>query len=189
MIEVMIESIRVSLTNQQRIVILRELDRERYLPIWIGPFEAESITIGLQHIEISRPQTHDLILNLINDFGFRFGHVEIKYMREDVFYADLVLINEKTEEEKRIDCRPSDALALVARKDIPIFVSEDVFDRAGIIPEENLSKDDESEPGSSEANETIKVEEEERLSVFEDFLDNLNIDTDDSEEDESSSDN
>ena len=189
MIEVMIESIRVSLTNQQRIVILREMDRDRYLPIWIGPFEAESITIGLQHIEISRPQTHDLILNLINDFGFRFGHVEITYMREDVFYADLILINEETEEEKKIDCRPSDALALVARKNIPIFVSDDVFDRAGIAPEVSLSTDNESESEISEADETIEVVEEERLSVFEDFLDNLNIGTDETDEDSPSSEN
>lgn len=189
MIEVIIESIRVSLTNQQRIVILRELDKERYLPIWIGPFEAESITIGLQHIEISRPQTHDLILNLINDFGFRFGHVEIKNMREDVFYADLILINEETEEEKKIDCRPSDALALVARKNIPIYVSDDVFDRAGIVPEKSLSEENESGSEMTEADETIEVEEEERLSIFEDFLDNLNIDTDETEEDESSSEN
>ena len=64
MVEVIIDSVRVSLTNQQRIVVLRDVNAERYLPIWIGPYEAESITIALQEIEVSRPQTHDLIKNL-----------------------------------------------------------------------------------------------------------------------------
>jgi len=62
MVEVVIDSVRVSLTNQQRIVMLRESGRERYLPIWIGPYEAEAITISLQEIEVARPQTHDMLL-------------------------------------------------------------------------------------------------------------------------------
>ena len=181
MIEVMIESIRVSLTNQQRIVVLREMDRERYLPIWIGPFEAESITIGLQQIEISRPQTHDLILNVIQAFGFEFQRVEIKFMREDVYYADMVLQHVDSGEIKRIDCRPSDALALVARKNLRVFVAEEIMDHAGIIPDENLQERTNGKSASSELDEPIEVVDEGRLSIFEDFLEKLDIDSDDDE--------
>jgi len=70
LIEVVIDSVRVSLTNQQRIVVLREKDAERYLPIWIGPYEAEAITVALQEIEVARPQTHDLLKNILN-WNFR----------------------------------------------------------------------------------------------------------------------
>lgn len=182
MIEVMIESIRVSLTNQQRIVVLREMDRERYLPIWIGPFEAESITIGLQQIEISRPQTHDLILNVIQSFGFEFLRVEIKFMREDVYYADLVLQHTDTGEIKRIDCRPSDALALVARKNLRVFVAEEIMDRAGIVPDENLQEKSGEKSPSSELDEPTEGVDEGRLSIFEDFLEKLDIDSDDAQE-------
>ena len=76
MIEVIIDSVRVSLTNQQRIVVLRDINAERYLPIWIGPYEAESITIALQEIEVSRPQTHDLLKNIINSLNARLLRVE-----------------------------------------------------------------------------------------------------------------
>ena len=178
MIEVMIDSIRVSLTNQQRIVVLRELDRERYLPIWIGPFEAESITIGLQHIEISRPQTHDLVLNIIREFGYMMDRIDIKFMREDVYYADLVIKHQETGEEKRIDCRPSDALALVARRNLPIFVAEEIMNAAGITPEDNLQKEEDGIPVSPELNDTVEHIDQKRLSVFENFLENLDIDDD-----------
>lgn len=179
MIEVKIDSIRVSLTNQQRIVILKELNRERYLPIWIGPFEAESITIGLQSIEISRPQTHDLLLDTIKTLGYQVKYIEIKYMQEAVFYADLVLSNLETEEEKRIDCRPSDALALCARKNYPIYIAEEILDDAGVVPDEGIRV---AKP-ISEAEENIEVQDEGRLSVFEDFLEQLGDDDDDENDD------
>jgi bifunctional DNase/RNase len=183
MIEVKIDSIRVSLTNQQRIVILKELNRERYLPIWIGPFEAEAITIGLQSIEISRPQTHDLLLDTIRSLGYQVKYIEIKYMQEAVFYADLVLSNLETEEEKRIDCRPSDALALCARKNYTIYIAEEILEDAGVIPDQGIQV----KKTFSEADEKIEVKDEGRLSVFEDFLEQLgeedSINDDDSEED------
>ncbi|HPS42534.1 MAG TPA: DUF151 domain-containing protein, partial [Anaerolineaceae bacterium] len=77
MVEVMIDSVRVSLTNQQRIVLLRELEHERYLPIWIGPFEAEAITISLQEIEVARPQTHDLLITSLEALNARLMRVEV----------------------------------------------------------------------------------------------------------------
>ena len=123
MVEVIIDSVRVSLTNQQRIVVLRDVNAERYLPIWIGPYEAESITIALQEIEVSRPQTHDLLKNILTQINARLLRVEVLSLRDDVFYGNLVVeVNETIVE---IDSRPSDALALAARTHSKILVSED----------------------------------------------------------------
>jgi uncharacterized protein len=176
MIEVVIESLRVSLTNQQRIVVLRELNVDRYLPIWIGPFEAESITIALQEIEIARPQTHDLMKNLFGVLGARLMRVEISALRDDVFFGNLVLdVNGDT---INVDSRPSDALALAVRAHVPILVAKEVMDKAGIVPEENIeTPESPAEPAENGEQAEIKTE---RLSIFEDFLENL----DKSDEDE-----
>ncbi len=91
MIEVVIDSVRVSLTNQQRIVVLREVNTERYLSIYIGPYEAEAITIALQEIEVARPQTHDLLKNVMTTLNARLTRVEVVALREDVFYGNLVV--------------------------------------------------------------------------------------------------
>ena len=134
MVEVVIDSVRVSLTNQQRIVVLREVDTERYLPIWIGPFEAEAITIALQEIEVARPQTHDLLKNAFSLLNARLMRVEVISLRDDVFYGNLVVDNNGRTIE--IDSRPSDALALAVRARVPILVSSEVMDSAGIVPEQ-----------------------------------------------------
>jgi uncharacterized protein len=179
MIEVVIESLRVSLTNQQRIVVLRELHVDRYLPIWIGPFEAESITIALQEIEIARPQTHDLMKNLLGILGARLMRVEISSLRDDVFYGNLVLdVNGDT---INVDSRPSDALALAVRAHVPILVEKEVMEKAGIVPEETIETPEiESEPLENGDQEEIKTE---RLSIFENFLENLEKDDEDEDED------
>ncbi len=180
MIEVVIESLRVSLTNQQRIVVLREVNVDRYLPIWIGPFEAESITIALQEIEIARPQTHDLMKNLIGVLGARLIRIEISSLRDDVFYGNLVLdVNGDT---INVDSRPSDALALAVRAHVPILVEKEVMDKAGIVPEEAI----ETPQGETEHNENEEPEEikTERLSIFENFLENLEQADDDEDEDQ-----
>jgi len=138
MIEVEIDSVRVSLTNQQRIVILKQVNRERYLPIWIGLYEAEAITIALQDIQVARPQTHDLLKTLIQTLNARLIQVEVISLSDDVFYGNLIL--EINGQRREVDCRPSDALALAARTNVPIMVSSDVMSRAGIIPEEDISE-------------------------------------------------
>lgn len=185
MIEVVIDSVRVSLTNQQRIVVLRQVDADRYLPIWIGAYEAEAITIGLQEVEVSRPQTHDLLKNLIKAMSGRLLRVEILALREDVFYGNLVI--EQDGQIVNVDSRPSDALALAARLRIPVLISRDVMDAAGITPEtEGAEPEDETvQPAKTES--APQNESEERLSVFEDFLSNLDMDNlDDTDEDNSS---
>ena len=180
LIEVEIDSVRVSLTNQQRIVILKKVNEERYLPIWIGLYEAEAITIALQDIQVARPQTHDLLKTIIQTLNAKLIHVEVVSLSDDVFYGSLIL--DINGERREVDCRPSDALALAARMHVPILVSEDVMSQAGIIPEEDITE------GESEAfdDEEFAEMDEEDLDVFEDFLQNFDIDdlTSGDEEDE-----
>ena len=174
MVEVTIDSIRVSLMNQQRIVILREVDAERYL---VGVYEAEHLTIALQDVEISRPLTYDLFRNVIKSLDARVLRVEVVALREETFYGNIVMeINGK---EVQIDSRPSDALNLAIRANVPILVSSEVMDSAGIIPEE----DEVGESGDIDS-EDLSDTSEERLSVFEDFLENLSMDDEDDEEQE-----
>jgi hypothetical protein len=185
MVEVVIDSVRVSLTNQQRIVVLREASTERYLPIWIGPYEAEAITIALQEIEVARPQTHDLLKSIMTTLNARLLRIEVVSLREDVFYGNLVV--EVDGRTVYIDSRPSDALALAARARVPILVSKEVMDSAGVIPEDDLQ----NQRSAPEKPQRVMGEEpetegsSERLSVFEDFLQNLDLDNmEDSSDDE-----
>ena len=176
MIEVTIDSVRVSLTNQQRIVVLREVGTERYLPIWIGPYEAEAITIALQDIEVARPQTHDLLKNFLAAMDARLVRVEVISLSDDVFYGNLVIeVNGKF---LNIDSRPSDALALSVRANAPIMVSRQVMESASITPEQDLQKESTTdETGTSDEAKSLdpKMEEEnqERLSIFEEFLNTM----------------
>ncbi|MGI6251505.1 MAG: bifunctional nuclease family protein [Anaerolineaceae bacterium] len=165
MIECTIDSIRVSLTNQDRIVVLKERDAQRYLPIWIGVFESEAITIALQRISVARPLTHDLLKTLLNILEGQLIAVEITLLENDTYYANLVI--EQSGTRKYVDCRPSDALALVVRTGVPIFVDEEVLDSAGIRPED--TEGFEEEPTIDEALPGAN------LSAFEDFLKDLNL--------------
>jgi uncharacterized protein len=174
LVEVVVDSVRVSLTNQQRIVVLREVNADRYLPIWIGPYEAEAITIALQEIEVARPQTHDLLKNAIQKMGGRLVRVQVVELKDDVFYGELVV--EVNQEQLHIDCRPSDALALAVRWHVPILIAREILDSAGLTPEVDLEESNSvsSESDSSEPEEEMP-EGKERLSVFEDFLDGLDL--------------
>jgi bifunctional DNase/RNase len=174
MIEVVIDSVRVSLTNQQRIVVLREKGAERYLPIWIGPYEAEAITVALQEIEVARPQTHDLLKNILNIMNARLVRVEVISLREDVFYGNLVL--ETNGRMLNIDCRPSDALALAVRAHVPILVANEVMDSAGVIPEKDIAEKPAPPANLPPSPSPAEEDSEGRLSVFEDFLDKLDFD-------------
>jgi len=157
MIEVTVDSIRASLMSQHRVVILKDADGERYLPIWIGPFEAEAITLELQQVELARPLTHDLLKAVITKMGARVSHILVSELRDDTFYARVVL--DSNGHPLEIDSRPSDAIALAVRAKAPIFVAESVMEQAAITPEEGISCSD-----------------EERLSVFREFVDTLDLD-------------
>lgn len=169
MVEVVIDSIRVSLMSQNRMVILREAGQERYLPIWIGIYEAEAITLALQEVEVSRPLTWDLLKNVIHTLGARVVQVEVVELREDTFYGNIVL--EVNDRLINIDSRPSDAIALAVRTHVPILVSRQILNSAGIVPEEDLQKAaDQPEAGDESS---LGDAGSRRLSVFEDFLDQL----------------
>jgi len=174
LIEVKIDSLRVSLTNQQRIVVLKQIDADRFLPIWIGPYEAEAITIALQEIEVSRPQTHDLVKNVITSLKAKLIRAVIKVLKDDIFFG--VLVVEVNGKELEIDSRPSDAIAVAVRAHVPIMVSEKVMDEASIIPEES-KQEDEFINGEEEAQpqrDQLTLGED-RLSIFEDYLEKKSI--------------
>lgn len=174
MIEVVIDQIRVSLMSQDRLVVLKDINNDRYLPIWIGSCEADAITVELQDQIAKRPLTHDLLKTAIQELGGRIEHILINDLRNDIFYARILInVGEKTLE---IDARPSDAIALAVRAKAPVYVAETVMDRSSIIKEDDIEKDiANSEPQEAE-------EEPNRLSAFADFVDSLDLD--DLDEDE-----
>jgi bifunctional DNase/RNase len=180
MVEVVIDSVRVSLMSSQRVVVLRQTDVERYLPIWVGPYEAEHITVALQEVEVSRPMTHDLLKNLFTILNGKILRVEIVALKESVYYGNIVA--ETDGKTINIDARSSDAVALAVRAHVPILVSQAVMDEAGIVPEKNLQEEAPSEPEERLAPGTdAPPEDEERLDVFEDFLKKLGKDKGDEE--------
>ena len=171
MIEAVVESIRVSLVTQQRVVFLKEVSGERHLPIWIGPFEAEAIAMALQGITAKRPLPYDLLKTIILDLGGRISRIEVTDLADDVFYAKIVVdVNGRS---IPIDSRPSDAIALGVRAKVPILITEKVMDLAGV----ELGGDDEDED-KAEAPESAPATpvNEEKLSVFRDFINSLDID-------------
>ncbi len=177
MIEVVIDSVRVNLMTPQRLIVLREVHGNRYLPIWVGPFEAEAITVGLQEVEMMRPLTHDLIRNILKAFQARLVRVEIVSLREDVFYGNIVL--NQNGKEIEIDSRPSDAIALAVRAHVPIYVHPAVMAAASITPEKDIREQPSALISDQPSAATPKVDDSsDRLDVFEDFLKKLNLDLD-----------
>ncbi len=177
MIEVTIDSVRVNLMSPQRLVILREVGSDRYLPIWVGQYEAEAITVGLQEVEVSRPLTHDLMKNVFTTFNAKIKRIEIISLKEDIFYGNIVA--EVNGKEVNVDSRPSDAIALAVRAHAPILVDEFVMKNAGITPEVDMKASaSASTPSSGKMRPAAPIGEvsSERLSVFEDFVDKLDFD-------------
>jgi hypothetical protein len=156
----------------QRLVVLKQTKSERYLPIWVGPYEAEAITVALQEVEMSRPLTHDLLKNIFNAFDARIIRIEIVKLQNDIFYGNIVA--EVNGREIHVDSRPSDAIALSVRAHVPILVHPSVMDEAGIIPEQDMPEGNEPPEKSEPA--PLSQEGVERLSVFEDFLGKLDLD-------------
>src|SRR4030042_1270737 len=147
MIEVQIDSVRVHLMTPQRVVVLKQLDSERYLPIWVGPYEAEAITVALQEVEMVRPLTHDLLKNIFNAFNARITRVEIVKLQDDIFYGNIVAMADGR--EIHIDSRPSDAIAIAVRAHVPILVHQSVMEAAAQVPEQDMPES--SPPPKQEA--------------------------------------
>lgn len=181
MVEVVIDSIRVGLISQNRVVILREVDADRYLAIWIDVYMAEQISFALQEVEVARPMSHDLMKQIFQLLNARVNRVEVIQLKNEVFYGNIV-VETDSGHEINIDSRPSDALALAVRANVPILVSREVMDEAGIEPEEDLSAQD-LDPKEQKLIDS-NPEGEERLSIFEDFLEDLDITDGDNEDTE-----
>lgn len=168
MIEMIVDRIQVSLMSQHRLVVLRDKWEERFLPIWIGQFESDAITMELQGMERSRPLTHDLLTATITEMGGAVRHIFINDLRRDVFYCKINI--ELNDELIDIDARPSDAIAVAVRLDVPIYVDKQVMDMAGIRPDRNLEAEI---LGLDEEGAAV---DETKLSAFADFVDTLNLD-------------
>ncbi len=169
LVEMTIESIRVSLMNYQRVVILKEKSSDRYLPIWIGPAEADAIAVQLQDVAVPRPLTHDLLRSVIDTLGAHVNHILVNDLSNDTFYARIVL--DVNGDSMEIDSRPSDAIALAVRAKVPIFADEGVLSKAGVM----LDKDGDS---VERIEQTAKIDpaELERMSAFKDFIESLDLD-------------
>jgi len=158
MIEVTLETIQMSLVSPHRIVVLREINVERYLPIWIGPCEAEAIRVRLEDIPVSRPLTHDLIVNVFDALDAKLSYVYINALIDSTFYARLVLDVDGREIE--VDSRSSDAIAIAVRTGVAIYVADEVLEEAGVVPEKDIAAEKDGK---------------ENLGVFRDFLNSLDI--------------
>ena len=176
MFEMDVDSIRVSLINYQRVVILRVKGSTRFLPIWIGSNEADSIAMKLQEVKVPRPLTHDLLGSVISTLGAAVLRIVVSDLSDDTFYAKIELkVDGNTVE---IDARPSDAIALAVRMDAPIFAAENVVEKAGVEMDENgrpVIPQQTNTEGKTQPR-PVTPEEAKSLSAFSDFIEKLDLD-------------
>jgi uncharacterized protein len=168
LVEMVVESVRVHMPSSQHVVILKELERERYLPIWIGPWEANAIAMKLQGVSSERPLTHDLFAATLELLGVTIRRVVISSLAEETFHARLFL--ESANGEVELDSRPSDALALAVRAGVRIFAADGVLDRAGVRPDDEGSMITDLEATGDAASPA-----DPRLDVFRDFINSLDL--------------
>lgn len=135
-----VTGVRVELPTNTPIVLLREQAGERFLPIWVGPVEAMAISSAMEGVKPPRPLTHDLLTSVVEALGAKVARVVVTELRDNIFYADLVL--EIDGREVVVSSRPSDAIALSVRTGAPVYASPEVLDEAGI---EIREEDEEAE--------------------------------------------
>jgi bifunctional DNase/RNase len=150
MIELNLVGVRVEVPSQQPIVLLRETSGERYLPIWIGAVEATAIAFAQQGVVTPRPMTHDLLKDILEEIGVHVERIVITELREGTYYATIQMSRNGSRYE--VSSRPSDAIALAVRVNVPIFANEDVLTEASIV---------------------IKDDEEQEVEKFREFLDQV----------------
>ena len=174
MIEMIVDSIRVSLMNYQRVVILKEKVDNRYLPIWIGPAEADAIAVKLQGVSVPRPLTHDLVQSIVDALGASVNSIIVTDLKNDTFFAKIILNLDG--EKVEIDSRPSDAIALAVRVDVPIYADDSVLEKAGILLDRETGKpiSEELESGKGEGKK-VSEEEMKKMSAFYDFINSLDL--------------
>ena len=172
LVEMVVESVRVHMLSSRHVVILKEAERDRYLPIWIGPWEASAIAMKLQGLTPERPLTHDLFATTLDTLGARVDRVIISDLADETFHARILL--ERDGRTVEVDARPSDALALAVRVGVRIFASDAVLDQAA-LGDGSMVDDVEGGEGSTlEATGESIVDP--RLDVFRDFVNSLDVD-------------
>jgi bifunctional DNase/RNase len=158
--EMQVDSIRVHVPSGQHVVILKDKAAERYLPIWIGIYEANAIALRITGITPERPITHDLMTNIFRDLGARVTRIEVSSLSSDVFYARIHLALDGRSMD--VDARPSDAIALAVRAEAPILVSNEVLEKAGVTPE-------------AETDDEEKGEESGGASIFKELVNSMEL--------------
>ncbi|MEA2550037.1 MAG: uncharacterized protein QOI00_408 [Chloroflexota bacterium] len=176
LVEMVVESVRVHMLSSRHVVILKESEHDRYLPIWIGPWEASAIAMKLQGLTADRPLTHDLFASALENLGVRVDRVVISTLAEETYHARLHLERDGTTFE--IDSRPSDALALAVRTGGRIFASEAVLEQAALGGDGSMTGDEEGDVVSegSPLESTGEKIVDPRLDVFRDFVNSLDVD-------------
>ena len=173
MLELVIDGIRVSLMNYQRVVILRVKDTDKYLPIWIGPTEADAIALKLQDVSVPRPLTHDLLSEVISSLNATVDRIVVSDLSDDTFYAKIVIQTNGSTME--VDSRPSDAIALAVRTESPIFAEDAVVEKAAIQLDAETGRSVVNEDEETEQPRPVSEEEMKRLSAFEGFVSSLDL--------------
>jgi bifunctional DNase/RNase len=173
LVEMVVESVRVHMLSSRHVVILKDITRDRYLPIWIGPWEASAIAMKLQGLTPERPLTHDLFATTLDELGTRIERVVISELADETFHARIVLDRDGRTVE--VDARPSDALALAVRAGVRIFAADAVLEQAALGGDGGIGDDIEGAEGSTlEATGESLVDP--RLDVFRDFVNSLDVD-------------
>jgi bifunctional DNase/RNase len=175
LVEMVVESVRVHMLSSRHVVILKETEHDRYLPIWIGPWEASAIAMKLQGLTPDRPLTHDLFATALEGLGVRVDRVVISTLAEETYHARLHL--ERDGKTFEIDSRPSDALALAVRTGGRIFASELVLEQAALGADGGGDEDSsEVDPEGTPLEQTGERIVDPRLDVFRDFVNSLDVD-------------
>ncbi|MDA8395736.1 MAG: bifunctional nuclease family protein [Candidatus Dormibacteraeota bacterium] len=160
LIEMAVDSIRIHMPSGQHVVVLKEKDAERFLPIWVGSAEANAIALKMDGIDTERPVTHDLMANMLEALGVTITRVVVSELRNDTFHARI--LGRVGGRDLELDSRSSDAIALALRVNSPIYVSSEVMDQAAVIPRGE--------------------DEESKLEVFQQMVNEMNLpDLDDRE--------
>ena len=190
LVEMVIESVRVHMLSNRHVVILKDTEGDRYLPIWIGAWEASAIAMRLQGLAAERPLTHDLFAAALERLGVRVERVVISELSDETYHAQIHLERDGVQVE--VDSRPSDALALAVRAEVQIFAAEDVLAQAGLAvdPDEDGAEDDDAasdEEVEGEGSERPRrrrppiesvgdAPADPRLDMFRDFVNSLEVD-------------
>jgi uncharacterized protein len=178
-IEMVVESVRVHMLSNRHVVILKESGRDRYLPIWIGPWEASAIAMRLQGLTPERPLTHDLFVAVLDELDVRVDRVVIATLADETYHARLVLVGADTRRE--VDARPSDAIAIAVRLGAPIYAAADVLEQAALGAEaaEEEGQEGDEEGRASRLAAALEATGERidptKLDIFREFVNSLDI--------------